>query len=104
MALTKEERVQVADTIIKQMGGYGKLSAMVGAKHFTVNESGVGFRFSLCRKANHLKVILNGDDTYTMQFYKMGKYDFKMVNEVDGVYWEMLKPIFEKYTGLYLSL
>ena len=99
-------RVQeVANTILFQMGGRGKISAMTGAE-FSISSSdlGVSFRFKMFTKANHCKITLNWDDTYTMTFTKIKKFDFVTVKEISGLYHDMLKHTFEEFTGLRLSL
>ena len=60
----------IANTILEQLGG-NHFIVMTGAKRFVALERGI--RFNIGRngsKANLVKVILRGDDTYTMQFWK----------------------------------
>ena len=60
----------IANTILSQFGGR-QFVAMTGAKNLVALENSL--RFQIGRngsKANVVKVILNGDDTYTMQFIK----------------------------------
>lgn len=60
----------IANTILSQFGGR-KFVAMTGAKNIVAIENGL--RFQIGRngsKANVVKVVLNSDDTYTMQFIK----------------------------------
>jgi prolyl-tRNA synthetase len=64
---------EIANTILSQFGGH-KFVVMTGAKNFVAIENGI--RFNIGRngsKANMVKVILDGDDTYTMQFVKKGR-------------------------------
>lgn len=90
---------------LMQLGGYGKLRAMIGANNFSYDEKGtLKFMFRGCQKANFLEVILNPDDTYTMVFGKITSLDKKEVGRFEGVYWKQLKLVFEAETGLYLSL
>lgn len=65
-------------------------------------------------KANYLKITLCGDDTYEMLFFydrppryqvrdgKVLEYSgiHKEIARFDGVYWDMLRPIFTQLTGL----
>lgn len=103
---------EIAQTIIEQMGGLGKIRAMVSASQFVCIGSdgdhgpGVQFSFKGCRKANKCRVTLNGDDTYRFELYKFNRktFDCPQVFEIDGAYWDMLKPVFEEETGLRLSL
>ena len=97
----------VAKIIIQQMGGFGRLKAMVGAHDFVGDENSVQFGFKGCRKANKCRVILDyGSDTYNFELWHLNKrtWDFSKVYEIEGIYFDMLKPIFEDETGLYLSL
>jgi hypothetical protein len=64
---------EIAQTILSQFGG-NKFVVMTGAKNFVAIENGI--RFNIGRngsKANMVKVVLDLDDTYTMQFIKIGK-------------------------------
>ena len=42
---TKDAQMEIANTIIRQMGGAGRLGAMIGAKNFLALNSGVRFDF-----------------------------------------------------------
>ena len=64
---------EIANTILSQFGGH-KFTVMTGAKNFVAIENGI--RFNIGKngsQANVVKVILNGDDTYTMSFIKQGR-------------------------------
>lgn len=117
---TKDEQKEIAMTIINQMGGAGKLKAMLGVKTFGVIDGGVVFQFKMNPKMNKCEIKLNGMDLYDMKFFKhhnitgnektveaMDKKIVKsqiVVEAFDGIYNDMLKPIFESTTGLRLSL
>ncbi|AVB12074.1 hypothetical protein P8807_09970 [Bacillus subtilis] len=60
----------VAETILTQLGGANKLSAMFGAKNFSFGEEDVTFSFQGCSKANMMKISLNGKDLYDVEFIK----------------------------------
>ena len=63
----------IATTILNQFGGH-KFVVMTGAKNFVAIENGLRFNIGQNgSKANMVKVILNWDDTYTMQFIKQGR-------------------------------
>ena len=94
----------VANTIAKQLGGTRRLSAMIGAKNFTGDDNSLKFSFKGSKKANLLKVTLNSSDLYDMTFCKVRKFDFEDIREVKDVFCEDMKQIFERMTGLYLSL
>lgn len=93
--------------IAEQLGGLGKLSAMVGAHTFTYRPEGeFNFHFKMCRKANIVRVKLTEDDLYKVTFFRYSKrtYGVAQTKEYDGLFAEDLKRVFEEYTGLLLSL
>ena len=93
--------------IIDQMGGMGKLTAMVGAYMFVDLGNGIKFKFKGSRKSNLCQVIYDSDtDLYTFELWHIGQYpsDYKKVYNMGGVYSGMLIELFEDKTGLYLSL
>ncbi len=101
---------QIADTIIKQMGGASVLRIMVGASDFsygTIDYKGFVqsygmFKFKMNTKLKYVRVIYDeGKDTYVMQF--LGR-TFKVHKEFEDVYCDELVRIFEETTGLYLKL
>ena len=94
----------IAETILRQMGGTGRLSVMVGAYQFVALEDGVKFRFKGSKKANLVMVKLTARDTYDVEFFKMAKFDYKQIAVVEDVYADQLRRVFEQMTGLYLSL
>jgi len=115
-------KTEIANTIINQMGGGGKLRAMIGAKDIYALDAGVQFAFKLCKKMNKCVVDLNQDDLYNVKFYKIPHLNpnctpaaldryFKNVDkattpvaEFENIYADQLNSVFESETGLYLSL
>jgi len=97
-----EAEDDVAAIILKQMGGFGRLKAMIGAKNFSKTADSLTFQWPSKQRStgNALKVTLKGDDTYDMEFFNGPK----SVKKYDGVYNDQLKSIFEKQTGLYLTM
>ncbi len=97
---------QVAQTILDQLGGTGRLSAMLGAKNFIDYGDGVGFKFPNKGrgKPNHIKIVLAPDDTYTVTFSRIHGYNFKTLKAFDGIYADGLRSLIERQTGLYLNL
>ncbi len=101
---TAERAAEIAETILKQMGGEGRLVAMIGAKNFSFDRDGtLNFQFQGGRRAggNYVSIKLDPSDTYTMTFFDS---KFAKKGEYEGLYWNSLKPTFEKHTGLYLTL
>ncbi len=108
---------QVAQTILAQLGGAGRLSAMIGARDFVAYSSasesphgqglgGVAFKFPnrARSKPNYLKIILDPSDTYTVEFGRTRGYDYRVLRSRSGVYVSQLRPLIEAETGLQLSL
>lgn len=110
--LSSEERQQTAKTILDQMGGQNRIAAMTGARNFVMiggtggKDPGVSFKFPnrLRSKPNHVKITLNGRDLYDIELGRAGSRDYKVKEILNDVFFEDLKPIFERATGLYLSL
>ena len=105
--------MSVPEIIISQLGG-NKFIVMTGSKDF------IGFdktlKMSLAKnisKANRLSITLDGDDTYSMRFYRIthghvnrrtGAWiDEKIVDiqRYSGVYCDQLQEAFTRVTGLY---
>lgn len=98
---------EIAKTILMQMGGIGRIKAMTGAKDFIAGSNNVSFKFPNRQKnkPNYVKITYNaGLDLYDMEFGKVFNMTYKVLSTDRGVYSDMLKPIFEKTTGLRLSL
>jgi hypothetical protein len=98
---------QIAKTILQQLGGAGRLKAMLGAKNFIDHGNGLSFQFPNPKRnrGNYFKVTLDkGSDTYILEIGKRVKYDYKKLKEWKGIHADQMKPIFEKFTGLRLSL
>jgi len=102
--LTKAQ--QYATVVIEQLGELGKLRAMISAHSFMTNgDNELQFSFKGSRKAKKAIITLDASDTYTMRLGKLNrKLDWVEAYNESGLYWDMLKPEFEKATGLYLSL
>lgn len=73
--MDKEERQQLARTILSQLGG-NKFVAMTGANQLVSIDNGLRFRIGRNKSsANIVRVMLNGDDTYTMQFWRIKSFN-----------------------------
>lgn len=94
----------IAKTILSQMGGTGRIMAVMGAKQFVAHADGVAFRFPNKTGANHVTVKLTGRDDYDVTFVRIVGSKVKIVADIKGIYAEQLKSVFETNTGLYLSL
>lgn len=94
---------QTAQTIINQMGGAGKLQAMVGACSFSSDETSVSFRFSGSRKFKAIKIELTPEDLYKVTFFNLHGSKITKV-EFENISCDMLINLFETETGLALLL
>lgn len=93
-----------AETLIKQLGGVNKLSAMLGANTFIALDNGVSFKFKNFSKANYVKITVNKNDLYELDFKKLRGLNSKDVKVFKDVHVSDLKKEFTKFTGLDLSL
>lgn len=96
----------VGKTILQQMGGPGRLAAMLGVKHFAWLPNGVQFKWPNKERAkgNAVRITLRPDDTYDMEFITVSGTSMKPVKKYEGVYNDQLIELFEKWTGWYLSI
>ena len=100
------ESKQVAIEILNQLGG-NKLIAMTGARNFVSSPDSLGFKIpsrSAKNGINFVKITLNSMDTYDVQFKKIWNMKITDISSHDGIYNDMLKPLFVKETGLNLVL
>jgi len=106
----KTMNTETANTIKSQLGNPALF--MIGAKKLTPHENGLSFKIGQNhRKINHVKITLNGLDLYEITFSRMHSPKMlakgrqpKIVAEHEGLYFDQLKRIIEKETGLYTSL
>jgi len=99
----------VAQTILDQLGG-SKFIAMTGSKHFTSDGNTLNMRLAGNRSgANHLKITLNGLDTYDMEKVKIDTANkavnytpdkLTVVKTLNGVYFDQLQEIFTGVTDM----
>tara|TARA_B100000686_G_C16374588_1_gene754307 strand:- start:22 stop:351 length:330 start_codon:yes stop_codon:yes gene_type:complete len=106
-------RQDVAETIINQLGGIGKLTAMIGADNFSVSQDpngenvDVSFTFKGCKAANTCTIRYDdASDYYNVDLLKFSRKTFEYTNVFStwGVEGGQLIELFESKTGLYLSL
>ncbi len=91
-----------ANEILNQLGG-NKFIAMTGVTCYSDGNTLV-CKFKGSKVANIMYVTLNENDLYDVKICKFKGMDIKSVKEVNGAYSDMLKPLFEKTTGLRASL
>jgi len=93
----------IAMTILRQLGGMNRLIAMTGAYNFVDLGNGVAFKIKN-QRANYIKIKLNSMDLYDLEVGRIRGTTYKVVATHKDVYFDQLKPLIEKATGMYLSL
>jgi hypothetical protein len=97
-----QDKMQVAQTILEQLGG-GRFLAMTGARDLVA--AGDGLRMRLPRGLakdgiSHVAINLEASDLYTVRFLKARNLKVETVAEEAGVYHDQLQMIFKLHTGL----
>lgn len=132
--IKEQNNMEIAQTILQQLGG-GRFKVMTGAKDFCAIDNGLRFRLGKNgSRANLVKIILDGDDTYRMQFWRIGNFnpftltakyvemglapdvinakiekakqnaEPKLLKEYTGLFFDQLQEFFTEYTKLYTRL
>jgi len=103
--MNEMERKQIAEQTLMQLGGQSRIRAMVGASYFMYGKYGsLSFSFKGSQYASRVSIFLNSSDLYDLTFYAWSNNSLHMVKVIRNVFAEDLIPMFEQYTGLYLSL
>lgn len=103
---------EMAMTTLNQLtnsnNGINRLSAMIGAHSFVRSEKDYNIMFSFKaragNKANKCRITINAMDLYDVEFFKLRAGNCKTISTHNDIYFDQLKKLFEKETGLYLSL
>jgi hypothetical protein len=96
--------MNIAETIASQMGGAGRLRAMLGARLVGYEDAlAIKFPNRQRSKGNYVKITLRADDTYDMEFMNVTMKAIKTVATYNRIYNDQLVEIFEKQTGWYLT-
>jgi hypothetical protein len=93
-----------AATILAQLGG-NRFLVMTGAKNISYDPTSLSM--TLPRNAKGIRwvrVTLDENDTYSIDFVKMVRQLPQTATRVTGVYVEQLQDMFTLYTGLFTSL
>lgn len=94
--------MSVAQTILQQLGGR-RFIAMTGSKNMTAHKDGLSFRLpsNFARGGiNYVKITLTPADLYHLEFCKVRKLEYRVIETEDGVYAEDLQRMFTHATGL----
>lgn len=94
----------VANEILRQLGGRGRVGAMLGVTQFTGDDTSLRVKFKAKGKEgiNCFKVTLDPSDTYTVEFFRVWSTDWHEKGKVEDVYCDNLVETIENRTGLYL--
>lgn len=102
-SVSSKKDPEIAKTILRQLGGSGRLTAMTGAYGFADLGNGLSFRMKNPR-ANFVKITLNSRDLYNVEVGRIRGAAYKIIKEQNDLFFDQMKPFIEKATGLYLSL
>ena len=95
----------VANTIFHQLGG-ARFAAMTGAQ-FIMRDDGLNIKLparAAKNGCNVVRITLTPADVYSVSFEKITVRQFKTLAAHDGIYCDMLQPLFEQETGLRCTL
>lgn len=104
MTTQQEQNIEVANTMIAQLGG-NRFKVMTGAKNFTAGDNTLTFKVgSNAKGVTHVRVTLTPMDDYRMEFLAVRGTTVKTKSTEDGVYCDTLAKTFTANTGMYTSL
>ena len=100
--------LDIANTILKQLGGLNRLRAMTGAKDALAIDNGVQFKIGRnAEGVNTIRITLNAMDTYDVEYGRVRNVKrvptYKVLVSEPGIYNDMLISSFERNTGMYLT-
>lgn len=95
---------EIALVILSQLGGLGRLNAMLGIKQVTIVDNGVSIKYKISSPVNFIKIQLNGIDLYNIEMGKIWGLNYKIVKNIDNVFVEDIKTIIEDTCKVRLSL
>ena len=102
--MSNSNNMEIAETIFAQLGGTYRLVVMAGAKNFLALESGASFKMGKNASGiTHMRITLDPSDTYTVCFQRVWGTKVTEKGTHTGIYCDMLKTLFEKETGMYLT-
>lgn len=93
--------MEIANEILRQLGGPGRLGALINAKNFVGLENGLRFKMMEGNGGcNMAEIKLNARDLYDVRFLKVRGLDAVEVAAVNDAYVDMLPGIFWDEAGL----
>lgn len=97
--------MQIANEILRQLGGPGRLGVMINAKILVGLPDGLRFKHMKGKNgANMAEIRLNARDLYDVRFLKARGLDCAEVAKVEDAYVDMLPAIFRDEAGLTIRL
>jgi hypothetical protein len=93
----------IAEEILRQMGGTGRLKIMLGAKDFCAIDNGLRFRMpsNFAKDGiNLVEIVLTPMDEYNLIFSRLRAGKVKEITRFEGVYCDQLHRLFRDATGL----
>lgn len=97
--------MEIANEILRQLGGAGRLGAMINAKNFVGGEDYLQFRMMKGKNGiNMARIRLNGADLYDVDFFKVRGINCEQVAGCRGYYVDMLADAFRDEAGLAIRL
>lgn len=102
--MNKELAKLTAQMTTQHLGGWSRVSVMIGAAKYIFDQNGaVTFTFRRGKDMiNHVKISLV-NDLYSLQFSYANRLGLTPIKTIEGVYADNLKRVFEETTGLMLS-
>lgn len=98
---------EIAETILKHLGGQRSLHVMTGAKNFVAIDRGVRFQINsrLSRpNISHFEIRLNLSDLYDVKLILVRGRNTKEVTSSKDIYADDLRDFIERHTGLVLTV
>lgn len=95
--------------LLQQLGG-SRFKAMTGARDFVYDDEARTLTFRVMRnerKVTHVRITVEPSDTYRVEFLRVvtrGGYRVDTLRDDAGVFVDSLRHVFERGTGLYVSL
>ena len=113
-----QKDIEIANTILLQLGGANKVKLFTGAKNFLAISDGLCFTFPQRKRSlpNCVRITLSPADTYNIEFTRFAEskinkktYEFipaqnKVIKQYKDIYCDQLVELFEENTRLYLHL
>ena len=101
-SFNQQPETSVAQTILEQLGGR-RFMVMTGAKNCLNHGDALSFKLPsrFARDGiNYVKIVLNQDDLYDLEFGKIWGTKYTVLQRKTGIYNDMLRTVFTNVTGL----